>query len=407
MSKISLRALGDGKVRNFVLLQVFYNGMVAILTLFVNTFLLKSYGSSSKEVLFYNLIQAVAQPIAMITSFALSRKKSYLFTQRMGFFFYSIVLIILCIFGENVAFLYPLFGVLISFGAGYYFGIYSVQMLAYTTDENRDLVSGAASALCSIISLALPLIAGAIISACDAYVGYRIVFGIEALIALVALFMTTRLTPIENHEKNYTFWDIFKRIVKDKNGRRIMIANGLDNCRSFTVAFYMTMLIYNLIQSEMLVSVNSVIGGVLGILGASLYGLFVNKQNRLGAMMIAVGVVLIPCAVMCFLLNVYVLMTYYALYSLTTVFLATPVINTHFKVMESFEGFEGLGAQIHTVREFFVTAGRIFGVLLILLIPQTNIGIMSVLSILMLTSVVNIIIVKKIEKESPAKKFSA
>ena len=165
-------ALKESKVRNFVLLLVFFNGMVAILTLFVNTFLLKSYGNSSKEVLFYNLIQAGSQPIAMLTSFAISRKKSHLFTQRIGFLFYSIALVILCIFGEGVAFLYPLFGVLISFGAGYYFGIYSVQMLEYTTDENRDLVSGAASALCSVISLVLPLVAGAIISAFNAYTGY-------------------------------------------------------------------------------------------------------------------------------------------------------------------------------------------------------------------------------------------
>ena len=98
----------------------------------------------------------------MMTSFALSRKKSYLFTQRIGFLFYCIVLIILCVFGEQVAFLYPLFGVLISFGAGYYFSIYSVQMMAYTTDENRDLVSGVTTVLCSIISLILPLLAGVI-----------------------------------------------------------------------------------------------------------------------------------------------------------------------------------------------------------------------------------------------------
>ena len=393
----NFRALKESKIRNFVLLQVFFNGMVAILTLFVNTFLLKSYGSSSKEVLFYNLIQAVSQPIAMLTSFAISRKKSHLFTQRIGFLFYSIALVILCVFGEKVAFLYPLFGVLISFGAGYYFGIYSVQMLEYTTDENRDLVSGAASALCSVISLVLPLVAGAIISAFDAYIGYRIVFGIEAVIALIALFTTTKLAPLAQRENTIGFAEIFKTIVRDKNGRRIMLANGLDNCRSFTVAFYMTMLIYNMIQSEMLVSINSTLGGILGILGAAAYGVIVNRRNRISALLGAVVLVLIPCVVTIFTFSVYALMVFYGVYSLTNVFLSSPVLNTHFKVVETFENLKGYGAEVHTVREFFVTVGRIIGILLVLFIPQTNIGIVVILSILTLTSVVNAFIVKDIE----------
>ena len=75
--------LKERKIRNFILLQIFFNGMVAILTLFVNTFLLKSYGSSSKQVLLYNLVQAIVQPIAMLTSFAIVRKKSHLFVQRI------------------------------------------------------------------------------------------------------------------------------------------------------------------------------------------------------------------------------------------------------------------------------------------------------------------------------------
>ena len=107
--------LTDKKVKNFIFLQVFYNGMVSILTLFVNVFLIKSFGNSSNQVLYYNLILAITQPIAMITSFAISRRKSYLFTQRMGFLFYGLVLVVLCIFSEKVAFLYPLFAVFISF----------------------------------------------------------------------------------------------------------------------------------------------------------------------------------------------------------------------------------------------------------------------------------------------------
>ena len=396
--KENFRSLSDKKVRNFVLLQIFYNGMVAILTLFINTFLLQSYGSSSPEVLFYNLIQAIVTPVAMITSFTLSRKKSFLFTQRMGFLFYGIALVVLCVWGERVAFLYPLFAILISFGAGYYFGIYSVQTISYTTDDNRDLVQGVMSAICSIVSLVLPLLAGYLITSCGEFTGYRIVFGIEAIIALGALFITTRLSSIGKNESETSFLTIFKTIVKDKNGIKIMIANGLDNCRGFTISFYITILIYRFIQDEFLIGLNSSIGSVVAILGAALYGVIVNKENRLRSIVVSVALVLAVCALMFFELNVYVLIVFYAAYSMTSIYMATPVLNTHFRVMESFEEFSGMGAQVHAVRELFVTAGRIIGILMILFIPQNTIGVVITLSVIMSMPAVNALLVRSIEK---------
>lgn len=57
-----------------------------------------------------------------------------------------------------------------------------------------------------------------------------------------------------------------------------------------------------------------------------------------------------------------------------------------------------MGAQIHTVREIFVSFGRILGIMMIMCIPQTNIGSAITLALLMLTSLINVLIVKKVEK---------
>lgn len=121
---------------------------------------------------------AIVQPIAMLTALLLSVKKNSQLTQRISFLFYGVSLVILCIFGENVSFLYPLFAILNSFGAGYYYSIYSAQMLTYTTDRNRDQISGLIAIFGSIISVAMPLLSGLLISAFDSFIGYRIIFGL-------------------------------------------------------------------------------------------------------------------------------------------------------------------------------------------------------------------------------------
>jgi MFS family permease len=172
----------------------------------------------------------------------------------------------------------------------------------------------------------------------------------------------------------------------------------LDNCRGATIPLYVSILIYTIVQNEVLIGANSTIGSILGILGAGLYGIIVNKNNRLKAMLMSVVVVLIPCVIMYFSLGVYTLIAFYAVYNLCNLFVGTPVLNTHFKVMENIEGLEGLGPQIHTVREIFVSIGRIIGYLMIAFIPQTNMGIVIILSVISIFSVVNYFLVKKASK---------
>ena len=89
-----MKSLGYG-AKKFVQLQVLFTGMNAILVLFLNTFLLKEYGSTSKEVILYNVIMALVQPIAMITAMMFTEKFHALLTQRVGFIFYGSALIIL------------------------------------------------------------------------------------------------------------------------------------------------------------------------------------------------------------------------------------------------------------------------------------------------------------------------
>ena len=173
--------------RMFIQLQVLFGGLVSVLNLFVNTFLLKAYGSFSAEVLLYNGIMAVAQPFAMVTAMKISASRNALLTQKLGFVFYGLALAVLCVFGDKVSSFYPLFAGMISFGAGYYYCTYGIQMLTYTNDGSRDMVAALISLFGAIVAVVLPLISGFLITAFDAYTGYRITFGIAALLAVAAL----------------------------------------------------------------------------------------------------------------------------------------------------------------------------------------------------------------------------
>ena len=386
------------KARTFIQLQTFFGGMTAILTLFVNTFLLNAFGSFSAEVLLYNGIMAIIQPIAMFTALLVTARKNAIVAQRFGFMFYGAALTVLCVFGDRVSAFYPLFAVLISFGAGYYYTTYGSQMLTYTDDGNRDLIAGITGAVGAVISILLPLLSGFLITAFDKNTGYRIVFGIAAVLALGALITTIRLPAIPKHDRKGAIKKVFTTILKDKNGRLIMVANGLSNCSGFTVPIYVTLLFYSLAPNELLISVNSTVGYIVTLLGSGLYGILVTRKNRVGFSIGSAVLVMLPCLGMLFGLNVVMIMVFQAVYSLSLTFHSTPILNTHFKVVEALGLREEYGAEVHFVREFFVSAGRFLGLALVWIVPQTPVGAVFVLVCLMLTAVLDALILRKIRK---------
>ena len=72
---------------------------------------------------------------------------------------------------------------------------------------------------------------------------------------------------------------------------------------------------------------------------------------------------------------------------------------THFKVDEALGLGGEYGQEVHWVREIFVSAGRVLGLLLIWAVPQTNVGAVVVLLFLTLINLIDAFIIKKIEKD--------
>lgn len=384
--------------RRFIQFQVLFTGMGSILTLFVNTFLMNAFGSYSKEVLLYNVVLAVVQPAAMLTAMFLIQKKTALFTQRIGFLFYGAALAALCLFGDRVSPFYPLFAAMLSFGAGYYYTVYSSQMLCYTNDGNRDQIAGILGLLGSVISIFMPMISGVMISHFGTVIGYRIVFGIAAALAIGALITSAHLPPIPKHEKKSVLPMVAKKIFSSRDGRLIMISNGLSNCRGFTLPIFVTLLFYNLMPDELMISLNSTIGYIVALLGAAVYGSTVKHENRSKASVLAAITVTLPALGMLFGLNIVVIMIFNAVNGFFTTFQSTPVLNTHFKVMEKLGLRSEYGGEVHLIRELFVSAGRVFGLGIVWIVPKTNVGAVVVLLFMMITALIDAMIIWTIDR---------
>ena len=278
-----------------------------------------------------------------------------------------------------------------------FYGVNTMQMLAFTKDENRDQFNGILGLISGIISLVLPILSGYTIQYFQDFTGYRIIFGFAAVCIAVSLFFTMGLN-VPMPKKTASIGSTLKRILGNGNCMRCIIANALTHCRASVLGTFLTMLVYNLISNEAIIGLRSSLSSIAGLVSVALYGMFIRSGNRTKGSVLAMGLVLLPCIWMLFEVNVAVLMVFTVVYSFASIFMDTPNSFTYYKAVEALNIHGDAGAAVQLAADIFVAIVTNGGFLLIALVPRTNYWAVALVVAMMLTSVVSTLLVRKADK---------
>ena len=382
----------------YMLLRIVFSAMSVILSLFLNTFLLKSYGSFSKELISYQIIMRVAQPFGVLTALVISSYLAPVVTQVLGLFLYLLSMVLLCLFGEGVSGLYPLFAVLLGFADAFYYSVNCMQILAFTEDEERDRFNGVLGVLAGGISVALPMISGAFLAGFADFTGYRIVFGFAAVCAVACLALAFGLR-VKREKKKPQILASLKAIYGNKNCLRCIIANALSHCRGSTLSLYLTLLVYNLIANEAVIGLRSTLDSTASLLSMVVYGMLVRNTNRTKSSMVATAIVLIPCVGLLLGVNVVTLMIFSVVYAFAGTFLSTPISFTYYNAVKALGMGAAAGAEVQLAADIFVAIASIPGFLIIALVPRTNGWAVAVLLLMILLSVISTLLVRSADRD--------
>ncbi len=346
--------------------------IIFLLSIFVNTFILKASGSLNTA-LIYNMVSYGSQPLFMVGAVFAVRKLSPRHSQRIGFIFFALLFLFIIAAGERAAtdfFLVP--ALLRSAGAGFYYVTYSFQIIEYTTDDNRDAASGISGTIASIIELVLPLVSGLFLSAfAGSFAGYRIFFGfllgLTALAFVFSLFLVPLKTVIDPLDRRTHLGDALRGLFSGSTGRSILFMTFFKGVRSGAMAFFVEILIFNAIKDEAIVGVNSTIGKVAAILGALLYGIIVTPRRRAKSVAIASASIIGVAALLFFRSDWLFLIIFSAFNSGLNIFITDPELMLYFTVIESIDALRGKAGEVHTVNEVFLALGEVAGIGLTLL----------------------------------------
>lgn len=265
---------------------------------------------------------------------------------------------------------------------------YCIKVPLYTTDENRDVSLSVIGRGTGIVNLIMPTITGGIISACEGVMvggllGYYIMFALSIAVALITVFYLKKLPQDQIVDAKVSLKRGFHKMFHNPLMLEAVGAEFLKGIREGTLAFYLNILLFELIQSEALIGANTLLTGLFSILAYWVLGKRLKPSNRIRYMAGGVTTMLVCTLILFVRMDVITILMFSVINAFFNNFLLSPGNGIYYSVVQKTCPTNTESAEFSTVKSFFLDYGRVAGVLLVMLMPKTTYG--SVWGILLLT----------------------
>jgi len=367
--------------------------------IFVSTFLYKAT-NDYRVVMYYNIWLYVAQAIATFLGVMSIKKRSIFTSTRMGILFHSVVYLAFMIFGEKLADYYPLIAIFFALGGGFYWLAESVYITSYTTDRHRDVAVGYTSLWSSISSIAVPTFAGMLVSLFSGFTGYRVLFGIGFALTLVCVYLSTRLAPVDRIDTSKPrFKEAFKEVFTIKAERAVIAASVFRGTRDGVFSFILSIMLFEMLQNEAYIGLNSFISGVAALISAWLYGKLVRPGNRGYWMKISVTVMVAVTALVFIKVDAVTIIILSLFTNLLANFMINPVFIYGYMLVQVVPEAIDKRLEAQTMVQVFLYVGRVAGIVATLLMVSAGWGYIIPLGILTLLQYVTVWMTRVAKRE--------
>jgi len=195
-------------------------------------------------------------------------------------------------------------------------------------------------------------------------------FGVAIAAVLGQTYFMSKLSLVSEVQKKSEMLAALKLIYKQTILRVMMVQDFVRGMRDGVFAFFLSIILFEIVSSEALVGFNTFLIGVASIISAWLYGRLVTPRHRAPVVTASVTVLLAFCSVLLFALNPMTIM----LFSIVNSFLGQMVINcamnNSFDIMGRDETARGVLTEVLGYREIFMMGGRIVGIIVVGLFPN-------------------------------------
>lgn len=341
--------------------------------IFINTLFMRVTGSSD-IVMWYNLI--VYLLVGYLMSFAVfyTRKHNMLWSTRIGMGCFLGMYLVLFTVMDHIDLFMPLLAALNALSSGFYWLTYSALISHFTSDNNRDVALALIGLMGGIVNLCVPALAGYVIEAFEGYVGYYIMFGFSFAIALITFLLSFRLPAFCPEAKKTHFKRAIRDSFRNPCWRSGMLTETVKGIREGTFGFFLNVLLFETVQSETLIGINTFLLGVASMISFWAAGKIIRPGNRIKCMMVSTTVLLLACLLLVVNISPFTIILLTIVSNLFGTFIINPVGSSFFLLIQKMPGAMEAQEEYWGIREVFLNFGRAVGVVIVMLFPSTQWG---------------------------------
>lgn len=368
-------AIGGDTLRSgyyaFLLVHTSFLIAVKLPGVFINTLLLGE-SNDIDVVMMYNLFFFLTGAISMLAAAPVLHRTSPGFVAVSGIVGYNIlylILILLLLNGQNVSDYHLLLATIMGVSDGFYWLAYG-NLLSDTTEvKNRDSGIAIISICMSAVNLTAPLLAGWIITRGGHLKGYLIIFVLAFIVSVITAVLTIRLPKSRSSKAKRAEYSLSLRLTwENKPLRYAMLAQGNKGIREGVFSFILSVILYQLISSELMIGINNFVAALVSIFSFILMSRLLHQRNRLHYMTLAAAVLSAAAAVCLFRLNVVMIFAFTVLNSLFAGFIENSSYSNFLDRLQETSGLDTHRPEMFAINECVLVLGRSIGIAIILLI---------------------------------------
>ena len=279
----------DKNFHRFFLTHVGYQVFVSLQTTFMNVLLMRVTGGSDTSMIF-NIISTLIAGMALIASVPLAKRTSSTFPLRLGIVMYLLMYVVFFAMFNRVDTAMPVMAVFSGIGNGCYWYAYNMSIGGYLENSSRDKGIGLMSTGQGIASLAVPFIAGWVISSFEGLTGYAVVFGMGLAVSVATVCMSLGLLKLPKDDPRTHYGKALKLTFTNSPMVGWFFSTFVRGIRLGTMMFFLNLLLYEAAESEFVIGFSNLLSGIIAILGSMAYGRVVNGRSRFKSMYISTTV---------------------------------------------------------------------------------------------------------------------
>ncbi|ODA38886.1 MFS transporter [Desulfosporosinus sp. BG] len=352
----------DSQASRLLLVHTLFLTGVSLSNIFFNIYLWKISHNLETAAIF-NLFQFTTVPFVFFMATHLFKQKGIILSIRLGLLIHVCFFLFVLLLKNKIAFLAPVFGMLMGLGQGlYYFG-YNVSTYDWTNNQNRDKFSGFNGAASALAGMVAPLVGGAIIRSIGTFTGYIAVFSIMVICFILATIVTR--TFVANPRKSQCNFTQARALI-GVEWRQVSWSMFFRGLREGVMTFLLILIFYEFSQNELQLGFFNFVLSIITLLSYYFVGRYIKRERRYLSMLLGGVLLTLFTTIVLWEPNLKSFWLFGIANSLFFPLVFVPLTTISYNVIRNCRKTAHYQVEFLCFREIPLNIGRIIGILLLI-----------------------------------------